>query len=392
MLWINKKRKLSELNPAEYNPRMVTAKQKEDLSTSLDKFDVAAPIIINLDNTIIGGHQRYHILKEKGWHDVDVRIPERQLTKDEEVELNIRLNKNLGQWDYAALANIDDEILKTVGFTEEEMADMFGLDTEEGLTDPDDIPEVKEETYVKLGDIYQLGEHRLVCGDATSTDAVDRLMNGQKADMVFTDPPYLMGFNGSVHSDGSKSYNSRYGAIKNDKMSEVEGEEFVTKFVSIIERYTLGAFYICFYRLGLDKLFYSLGMTNLLYRALIIWNKGNHTLSNSDYMSKYEPIVYGWVDVHEFNGRPDYDIWEIKRTKKNDLHPTMKPIELCSKAITNSSKTNDKILDLFGGSGSTLIACERLKRKCYMMELDPHYCQVIIERWEQFSGNKAVKL
>lgn len=224
-----------------------------------------------------------------------------------------------------------------------------------------------------------------MCGDSTDAGSVAILMNGQKADMVFTDPPYLMGFTGNVHSDGTKSFNAKYGEILNDKMSKEDGDKFILSIFNILEEYVEGAFYVCFYRLGLDYIFRALDHKKINYKALIIWNKGNHTLSNSDYMSKYEPIVYGWFKKHEFFGdRSNFDIWDVQRTQKNDLHPTMKPVALCSKAINNSSCKNSKVLDLFGGSGSTLIACEQLGRKCYMMELDPHYCDVIRKRYWKF--------
>lgn len=178
--------------------------------------------------------------------------------------------------------------------------------------------------------------------------------------------------------------------IKNDKMSRAEGDQFILDIFKNIQMFDKGCYYVCFYRLGLDYIFRALDTMKNDYKALIIWDKGNHTLSNSDYMSKYEPIVYGWFNEHNFYGdRSNFDIWNIARTKKNDLHPTMKPIELCAKAIKNSSKKDDIVLDLFGGSGSTLIACEQLNRSAYLMELDPKYVDVIIDRWEEYTGEKA---
>lgn len=231
-----------------------------------------------------------------------------------------------------------------------------------------------------------------MCGDSTKEDDVEKLMNGLKADMVFTDPPYLMNFEGNVHADGSKSYNAKFGKIKNDKMSREDGDNFILKIFQMIEKYNKGAYYVCFYRLGLDYIFRALDKLNNRYKALIIWNKGNHTLSNSDYMSRYEPIVYGWFKSHLFYGdRSNFDIWDIDRTKKNDLHPTMKPIALVSKAINNSSKQEDIVLDLFMGSGTTIMACEQNNRIAYGMELDPKYVDVIIKRWEDFTGKKAIK-
>ena len=275
--------------------------------------------------------------------------------------------------------NFPDKLSETLTETET---------TEDEYIETDDI-----EVTVKKGEIYQLGPHRLMCGDSTHDKDIQALMNNEKADMVFTDPPYLMGFTGNVHADGTKSFNAKHGAIQNDKMSREDGDQFILKIFKNIQHYNRGAYYVCFYRLGLDYIFRALDKLGNKYKALIIWNKGNHTLSNSDYMSKYEPIVYGWFQEHNFYGdRSNFDIWDIPRTSKNDLHPTMKPIQLCSKAITNSSQKDDIVLDLFGGSGSTLIACEQLNRRCYTMELDEKYASVIIDRWEQFTGKKAVKL
>jgi DNA modification methylase len=184
-----------------------------------------------------------------------------------------------------------------------------------------------------------------------------------------------------LHADGSKSFNSKHGGIKNDKMSKEDGDDFLDAINSNIQLFVKGAFYICFYRLKLGEYFQSLKRTGLEVRSLITWNKGNHTLSNSDYMSKCEHIFYGWVNEHNFyGGNNGMDIWEIPRTQKNELHPTMKPIPLCEKAINDASKLNDIVLDLFLGSGSTMVASHQLKRNCYGMELDPKYCDVIIKR------------
>lgn len=198
-----------------------------------------------------------------------------------------------------------------------------------------------------------------------------------------------MGFTGNVHADGSKSFNSKHGAILNDKMSKEDGDEFVYDIFTTIRTFCDGSYYVCFYRLGLDYIFRALDKHNNSYKALIIWEKGNHTLSNSDYMSRYEPIVYGWFNEHRFYGdRSNFDVWNIDRTSKNELHPTTKPVELSAKAIENSSKANGSVLDLFGGSGSTLIACEQLNRTCYMMELDPRYVDVIRKRYARFIGKE----
>ena len=392
------KRKISELIKAEYNPRKISVVQLYELKEGIEEFGLVQPLVVNENperkNVIVGGHQRLKLWEELGNKEVDCSIV--NLTLDKERKLNIKLNKNGGTFDDDLLKEFFDyEELIEWGFTASELFDMDETEIK-GNIDDDEIPEVKE-SKVKRGDIWQLGEHRVMCGDSTSSDDVAKLMNGEKADMVFTDPPYLMDFQGNVgwtEKNGTQpTYNAKHNSIKNDKMSKEEGEDFLDSINSNIQLFCTGAFYVTFYRLGMDKYYASMNRIGLKCRSVIIWEKGNHTLSNSDYMSRYEPIFYGWVDKHNFyGGNNGMDIWQIDRTKKNELHPTMKPIPLCEKAISDGSKTKNKVLDLFLGSGSTLIAAEKLKRKCYGMELDEKYCDVIIERWEQFTGNKAEKI
>lgn len=427
MIWGNKVLsfdtiKITDIIPAPYNPRTITDTEMDKLENSLSTFGLVDPIVINLKNNhIIGGHQRFDALLNNaikkdnlhelnlirlgdiGWvfTDTDLKIE----SPEHEKALNIALNKINGEWDTDKLTELFNDLnlknfnLEITGFSNIELSEL-NINLKESLTEntneiiEDDWDENEEdiEVTVKRGEIYQLGKHRLMCGDSTTTD-LEKLMNNHKADMVFTDPPYLMGFTGNVNRDGSKSYNSKYGSIKNDKMTREDGDKFILKIFTQIMNYNKGAYYVCFYRLGLDYIFRALDTLNNQYKALIIWNKGNHSLSNSDYMSKYEPIVYGWFNEHNFYGdRSNFDIWDIKRTSKNTLHPTMKPLTLCSKAIMNSSRPNDIVLDLFGGSGSTLIACEQLNRRCYTMEIDEKYCTVIINRWEEFTGEKAKKI
>jgi len=378
-----------DLIPASYNPRQLSIEEHQQISASLKRFGFVDPIIVNINkdrkDIIIGGHQRTRVALEMGMELVPT--VELDLTLEREKELNVRLNKNSGSWDYDVLGNeFDTADLLAWGFEEGELD--FFEDEEDPEVEEDDFDEEPPENPVtELGRIYQLGNHRLMCGDSTSEKDVGLLMDGKKAEMTFTDPPYLMNFTGAVNADGSKSFGAIHGAIKNDKMSRADGDVFISSIVKNIKEFCTGAYYICFYRLGVDYVFRALDENDLKYRAQIIWFKKGGTLSNSDYKSNYEPIIYGWINDHNFHGgKAEWDFWDISKTKKNDLHPTMKPIELCARAIKNSAKKGELVLDLFGGSGSTLIACEETSRQCRMMELDPKYCDVIVRRYCKFKG------
>lgn len=358
---------IKKLNPAQYNPRKNLTKNDEEyrkIERSIKEFGYVDPLIVNSDMTVIGGHQRLKVLKELGYTEIECNVVD--LDKTKEKALNIALNKISGEWDNKKL----EELLAELNTTDIDM-DITGFSFDEIDNILKDITGSKEDDFdinqalneidepnTKPGDIWILGKHRLMCGDSTVKENVEKLMNNNKADMVFTDPPYLMNFEGNVNADGSKSFNAIHGKIKNDNMSREEGDQFILKMFEMIKEYSRGAYYVCFYRLGLDYIFRALDRLNNRYKALIIWNKGNHTLSNSDYMSKYEPIVYGWFASHLFYGdRSNFDIWDIERTKKNDLHPTMKPVDLVVEAIKNSSKIEDLVLDLFGRKWNNFNSC-----------------------------------
>lgn len=383
---------VEEIIPYVNNPRK-NDKAVEAVASSIKNFGFKVPIVIDNFNEIINGHTRLKAAKKLGLKEVPCIIA-KDLTEEQIKAFRLADNKvaEIAEWDFElleaeiGLLNMD---MEQFGF---DMDDFDFEDSNETIEDDYEI-EPPEEPKAKLGEIYQLGRHKVMCGDSVDEKDVKKLMGETKADMIFTDPPYLMNFSGNVHGDGSKSFNSKHGTIKNDNMSREDGDRFIGGVFAIIKKFVIGSWYVCFYRLGLDYIYRAIDENDMQHRALIIWNKGNHTLSNSDYMSKYEPIVYGWNEEHNFyGGRSNFDIWDVARTKKNDLHPTMKPLELCAKAIKNSSKIGDTVLDLFGGSGSTLIASEQLDRKCRMMELDPKYVDVIINRWEEFTGMKAIKI
>ena len=392
-------KKVTELIPYVKNSRTHSDEQVAQIAASIKEFGWTNPILVDGSNGIIAGHGRLMAARKLGYTEVPT-IELADLTETQKKAYIIadnRLALNAG-WDNEMLTiELNDLLadgfaLEILGFDPKELDALLEPEVVEGLTDEDAVPDVPDEPTTKLGDIYQLGNHRLMCGDSTSIDAVDKLMP-ETANMIFTDPPYLMDFTGGIHADGSKSFNSKHGGIKNDKMSEDDGNDFLDAINSVITSKVDGAFYITFYRLGINKYFASMDRTGLKCRSLVIWDKGNHTLSNSDYMSMYEPMFYGWVNNHKFyGGKNGMDIWRIKRTAKNDLHPTMKPVELVEKAILDGSAINGIVLDLFGGSGSTLIACEKQNRHARLMELDPKYCDVIVKRWEDFTGKKAVLL
>lgn len=372
---------IDKIKPNKDNPRYIKDDAYKKLIQSIKEFPEMAEVrelVVNKDMVILGGNMRFKAMVEAGWQEVPVRVVD--WSEDKQREFVIKDNVSGGEWDWDLLANSWDI----------EDLEAWGLDTPDSWHEPEEIeedeaPEVTEDPVSELGKIYQLGRHRVMCGDSINLEDADKLMGKQKAEMAFTDPPYLMGFEGNVHADGSKSFNAKHGAIKNDKMTREDGDDFIYAMFETLKMYTDGAYYVCFYRLGLEYIFRALDGLDNKYRALIIWDKGNHTLSNSDYMSKYEPIVYGWFNKHNFyGGRSNFDIWNIDRTAKNELHPTMKPIELCAKAIQNSSKKDNIVLDLFLGSGSTLIACEQTDRTCYGMELDPKYVDVIRKRYAKF--------
>jgi len=390
-------RSVSTLIPYARNSRTHSDEQIAQIAASIKEFGWTNPILIDGDNGIIAGHGRLSAARKLGHEEVPV-IELKDLTETQRKAYIIadnRLALNAG-WDNEMLTIelnellADNFALDILGFDPKELAALLEPDVVEGLTDEDAVPDIPDKPKTKLGDIYQLGNHRLMCGDSTSIDAVDKLMP-ETANMIFTDPPYLMDFTGGIHGDGSKSFNAKHGSIKNDKMSDKEGDDFLDAINSVITSKVDGAFYITFYRLGINKYFASMERTGLKCRSLVIWDKGNHTLSNSDYMSMYEPMFYGWVNNHKFyGGKNGMDIWRIKRTAKNDLHPTMKPVELVEKAVLDGSAINGIVLDLFGGSGTTIVACEKHNRHSRIMELDPKYCDVIVKRWEDFTGKKAM--
>lgn len=389
------KRAVTDLVHADYNPRKkLTANDAEyqKIKRSLEEFGYVDPIIINSDNTIIGGHQRATVLQDLGYAEIDVVVVD--MDKPKEKALNVALNKISGEWDFEKLEVLLEELqlemdATITGFDDEDIQRMLAeLHPEETAEDDDyDVDaNLPEEPKAKLGDIYQLGRHRLMCGDSTNAADVQKVMNGNLADLLLTDPPYNISYTGKTKEALT---------IQNDSMGDAEFKEFLLSFYkNAYEAMKPGApFYI--WHADTEGLNFRamLCEAGLQLRQTLIWNKNTIVLGRQDYQWKHEPCLYGWKDgaAHKwYSDRSQSTVMDFKKPSRSEQHPTMKPIELFSYQITNSSKRGDIVLDVFGGSGSTMIACEQLGRTCYMMELDPKYCDVIIDRWEQLTGEKAV--
>jgi len=303
-------------------------------------------------------------------------------------------------WDTAMLTIEMQELevegfdLELLGFDDKELNALLEPEIVDGLTDEDEVPELPEEPKSKLGDIYILGNHRLMCGDSTSIDAVEKMMDGDKASLVVTDPPWNVAY-GTNLANNAQGYKQR--TIMNDNFETTqEWEDFLSGFMGNIIAFTMkGCPIYCVMGASewpaIDK---ALRDGGFHWSSTIIWAKDTLVLSRKDYHTQYEPIWYGWKDdgprIWTVQDRKQSDVWECKRPKRSELHPTTKPVELIERAVLNSSNAGTVVFEPFGGSGSTLIACEKTGRKARLMELDPKYCDVIVKRWEDFTGQKAV--
>lgn len=374
--------KLYKIKGNPNNPRIIKNDKFKKLVKSIQEFPEMLklrPIVVDEDFMVLGGNMRLKASKDAGLKEVWIEIAE-GLTEEQKKEFIVKDNVGFGEWEWDMLANEWDSVqLAEWGLDVWENQD--DKEPEAGLIEDDEIPEVKE-SKVKRGDIWQLGEHRLMCGDSTSSDDVAKLMNGEKADMVFTDPPYGMNFQSNFRE-------------KTPTFSKIENDDKILDIAPILLLNTKpdSAIYLCT-RWDVYPSWYNQMDESFSIKNCIVWYKkggGLGDLKNS-YSPNHEFIIVGHNGKAELKGKRHSDVWEIARDGFNNYkHPTQKPIGLSSFAINNHSDKNDLLLDLFLGSGSTLIAAEKLNRKCYGMELDEKYCDVIIERWEQFTGQKAIK-
>lgn len=386
---------IEKLKAAEYNPRKDLKPEDEEyqkIKRSILEFGYVAPIIVNADMTVIGGHQRLKVLKELGYEEVECNVVD--LDKTKEKALNIALNKITGEWDNSKLEELLAELKETdidmdmTGFTFDEVDNIL-KDIEGSKEDDFDLDQALneiEEPITRPGNIWILGKNRLMCGDSTQKEQVMRLMDKQDADMILTDPPYNVDYEGKT-VDALK--------IENDNMTSTEFYNFLLdSFRNMFEVTKCGSSVYVFHAdtegLNFRNAFNAVGFK---LAQCLVWVKNTFVMGRQDYQWRHEPILYGWKEGagHYFiNDRKQSTVLEFDKPTRNAEHPTMKPIDLLVYLIKNSSKENDLILDLFGGSGSTLIATEQVKRRCYTMELDPKYCDVIVKRWELLTGEKAV--
>jgi len=368
---------ISNIKPYENNPRKLSEQAIKKVAMSLKEYGFRQPIVVDKNMVIVAGHTRYRASKKLGLKQVPISVID-NLSKEQINAYRIADNRTAeeSEWDNELLKmeikelEAQDFKLDLLGFNEDQLNDLL-FEEKQGLTDEDEIPEAPEKPISKLGDIWKLGNHRVMCGDSTILDHIDKLTENQKPDMIFTDPPYNVAFNGR---------SGKFDVIKNDNLEESEFNNFIDTILSNLSILNINTYYIC-----CNWAFYSILQKKLKPKACIVWAKNVFGLGKG-YRHQHEFILFdGFIDASIKN---ESDLWKISKDTKYK-HPTQKPVELSSRAIKNSSKAKNIILDIFGGSGSTLIACEKLDRKARIMELDPKYCDVIIKRWENFTGKKA---
>ena len=393
---------VDKLIPYARNSRTHNDEQVAQIVTSIKEFGFTNPILVGADDVIIAGHGRLLAAQRMGLKEVPiVRLPHLTETQrralvidDNNIALNAGWDEEMLALEMKELGDLDFD-LDLLGFSLDELKELeaFGEPEPNGNTDEDEVPEVPEEAVTKPGDMWILGEHRLLCGDTTMYDDVKKLMADDTAAMIFTDPPYNVNY-GATMKDSLRYHAGTLGGrkIMNDNLGDGFAQ-FLTDSLSNLMMFNNGVAYVCMSSSELHTLYSALVAACGKWSTFIMWAKNTFTLGRADYQRQYEPILYGWRadnKKHYWCGdRDQSDVWEYNKPVRNDLHPTMKPVELVERAINNSSKVGDIVLDGFGGSGSTLIAAEKTRRKARLMELDPKFCDVIVRRWEEYTDKKA---
>lgn len=392
------RRPISALIPYARNARTHSDEQVAQIAASMCEWGWTNPVLIDSDGQILAGHGRVLAARKLGYEECPVMVAEgwtqaqkrAYILADNRIAENAGWNEDLLRLELADLQEADFDLALT-GFDADELLEIMAGEetTTEGDSDEDAVPEVPETPVSRSADVWLLGKHRLLCGDSTDPASFTLLMAGGKAAMVFMDPPYNVDYANSAKD----KMRGTHRPILNDNL----GEGFYDFLLAALKptlAHCTGAIYIAMSSSELDTLQTAFRSAGGKWSTFIIWAKHTFTLGRSDYQRQYEPILYGWPEGakrHWCGDRNQSDVWQIKKPHKNDLHPTMKPVELVERAIRNSSLPGEVVLDPFGGSGTTLIAAEKAGRTARLMELDPKYVDVIVRRWQSFAGGQAVR-
>ena len=389
---------INDLKSDHKNARRRTDRSSDLIKESLQRYGAARSIVIDEENRILAGNgtidgakaagiRRVRIIESEG--DEVIAVRRTGLSEEQKVGLALADNRtaDLSEWDLEMLHRLSEEHELDPWFNQDDLDELLNVvevDPVEGNTDPDAVPDAPEESITKPGDLWMLGNHRLLCGDSTNPQHLQRLMDGQLADLWLTDPPYNVDYEGGT---GLK--------IQNDNMADGEFRQFLCDVYSSANQVLKpGAAFYIWHADSEGYNFRGAAQDNgWKVRQCLIWLKSSLVMGRQDYQWKHEPCLYGWTEgaAHTWNSdRKQTTILEFDKPKKNGQHPTMKPVDLFQYQIDNSTKPNQTVLDSFGGSGTTIIACERIRRHARLMELDPAYCDVIVQRWSEFTGKDAV--
>jgi DNA modification methylase len=387
-------RPLGELIPYARNPRTHTDAQVAQIAVSIREFGWTNPVLVDGASGIIAGHGRVLAARKLGLERVPVielaamtEVQKRAyVLADNQLALNAGWDEALLRLEVADLSDLGFD-LGLIGFGAGELERLLA-GSKEGLTEDDDAPALPDQAITRPGDLWVLGEHRLLCGDATVPGDVERVLDGQLADMTWTDPPYGVNYANSPKD----KLRGKHRPIMNDDLG-AGFEAFLCAACANILSVTKGAVYVCMSSSELHTLQRAFTAAGGKWSTFVIWAKHTFTLGRADYQRQYEPILYGWPQGHDrywCGARDQGDVWFVDKPARNDLHPTMKPVALVERAVRNSSKSRDIVLDPFGGAGSTLIACAKTSRQACLLELDPKYCDVIVRRWQEWTGEQVV--